>query len=88
MFLIPVDSVIGFSAAAPTAILTRLFQLWDYPYQQVEEWLFVPVNCWFKDGHLNYMRFHSNAFDGDGPAPPHCKVLMVDMSVFVIKRKY
>lgn len=70
MFLIPVDSVIGFSTAAPTAILTRLFQLWDYSYQQVEEGLFVPVNCWFKDGQLNYMTSHSNSLGGDGPAHP------------------
>lgn len=54
MFLIPVDSVIGFSTAAPTAILTRLFQLWDYSSQQVEDWLFAPVNCWLKNGQVNY----------------------------------
>ncbi len=54
----------------PTAILTRLFQLWDYSYQQAEEGLFVPVNCWFKDGQLNYMTSHSNSLGEDGPAHP------------------
>lgn len=61
MFLIPVDSVIGFSTAAPTTILTRLFQFWDYSYQQVwKSGCLSYVNGWFKDGQLNYTTARSN----------------------------
>lgn len=87
MFLIPVDSVIGFSTAAPTAILTRLFQLWDYSYQQVKEWLFVPLNCWFKDGLLNYTSHH-NSLGGDGPAQALLAAGLRYISYVIIKTKY
>ena len=67
MFFSPVDSVIGFSTVVPSAISTILFQLWDYLYQQVEEWLVVPLCCWFEDGLLNYTMFHRNSLSEYAP---------------------
>lgn len=55
MFLIPIDSVIGFSTAAPTAIAPP--DCFNYGI--------IPINkskndCCFKDGLLNYTMSRSN----------------------------